>query len=236
MKNPKSIAHSVYTNSEFVNQYATNIIDNAWNAYYERPATLSLLPNVVNKTVLDAGCGPGIVSEILIKRGATVTSIDYSSVMVKKTKERLGHDNRIFVHDLNDELEMFSDNEFDIIYSSLTIHYIDNLDKLFSEFSRVLKSNGTFIFSTDHPENPDFTADPITEKRLNEVPWGGYKIKMPVIERPWKDILSALENNGFEVDTTLTPQPTEECRVKYPHEYEVLSSSKHFICVRVKKK
>ncbi|WP_279387450.1 hypothetical protein [Rubrobacter taiwanensis] len=30
---------------------------------YERPATLSLLPDVAGKRVLDAGCGPGVYSE-----------------------------------------------------------------------------------------------------------------------------------------------------------------------------
>jgi hypothetical protein len=33
------------------------------NAYYERPATLSLLPDVAGLNVLDAGCGPGAYSE-----------------------------------------------------------------------------------------------------------------------------------------------------------------------------
>ena len=39
--------------------YARLVDTKPHNAYYERPATLSLLPDVAGLRVLDAGCGPG---------------------------------------------------------------------------------------------------------------------------------------------------------------------------------
>ena len=38
-------------------RYAAGIDERPWNALYERPATLALLPTVAGKDVLDAGCG-----------------------------------------------------------------------------------------------------------------------------------------------------------------------------------
>jgi len=40
-------------------RYASEIDERPWNALYERPATLALLPNVEGKDVMDAGCAHG---------------------------------------------------------------------------------------------------------------------------------------------------------------------------------
>ena len=40
-------------------RYAAIVDSKGENAYVERPATLSLLPDVKGKRILDAGCGPG---------------------------------------------------------------------------------------------------------------------------------------------------------------------------------
>jgi len=40
MKNPQSISYSIYSDLLFVEKYSKNILDNSWNAYYERPSTL----------------------------------------------------------------------------------------------------------------------------------------------------------------------------------------------------
>ena len=39
--------------------YSERVETKPHNAYYERPATLGLLPDVEGLRVLDAGCGPG---------------------------------------------------------------------------------------------------------------------------------------------------------------------------------
>jgi SAM-dependent methyltransferase len=58
------------------------------NAYYERPNTLDLLPDVTGKTILDAACGPGKYAEILIGRGAVVKGFDISPKMVELAVSR----------------------------------------------------------------------------------------------------------------------------------------------------
>ena len=58
------------------------------NAYYDRPNTLALLPDVKGKTVLDAACGPGKYAEILIDQGANVIGYDISPKMVELAIQR----------------------------------------------------------------------------------------------------------------------------------------------------
>jgi 2-polyprenyl-3-methyl-5-hydroxy-6-metoxy-1,4-benzoquinol methylase len=51
------------------------------NAYYERPATKSLIGDVRNKSILDIGCGPGAYSEWLADNGARVVAVDANEKM-----------------------------------------------------------------------------------------------------------------------------------------------------------
>jgi len=70
--------------------YAAVVDTKPHNAYYERPATLSLLPDDTGMRVLDAGCGPGVYSEWLADRGAKVVALDVSPRMAEIARQRLG--------------------------------------------------------------------------------------------------------------------------------------------------
>lgn len=56
------------------------------------PTLFSLMGNVKNKKVLDAGCGEGYLSRILSKSGATITAVDYTPRMIEIAKERTPND------------------------------------------------------------------------------------------------------------------------------------------------
>ena len=80
--NEKSISFDSY---EKMAEYYFEYVDTKpFNAYYERPATLSLLPSVTGKKVLDAGCAAGWYSEWLIEKGANVIALDFSPSMIEK--------------------------------------------------------------------------------------------------------------------------------------------------------
>ena len=44
-------------------EYSADNADNAFNALYERPATIALLGDVKGRRVLDAGCGSGLLTQ-----------------------------------------------------------------------------------------------------------------------------------------------------------------------------
>src|SRR6185503_6907102 len=70
-------------------QYASNVDNAPFNALYERPAMLALLPPLDGLRILDAGCGSGWYAERLIERGAQLDAIDSSAAMVDYARERL---------------------------------------------------------------------------------------------------------------------------------------------------
>ena len=45
----------------------------------------------------------------------------------------------------------FESNKFDVVLSSLALHYVENFDAIVKKISHYLKPNGTFIFSVEHP-------------------------------------------------------------------------------------
>jgi 2-polyprenyl-3-methyl-5-hydroxy-6-metoxy-1,4-benzoquinol methylase len=75
----QSIAHEAY--DTLADAYASRVDTKPRNAYYERPATLSLIGEVAGKRILDAGWGPGVYSEWLLDKGAEVTAIDANEIM-----------------------------------------------------------------------------------------------------------------------------------------------------------
>ena len=60
------------------------------NAYYARPAILTLAGDVAGRRILDAGCGSGPLFAALRDRGAIVTGFDSSAGMLELARRRLG--------------------------------------------------------------------------------------------------------------------------------------------------
>ena len=86
---------ALQANEALAESYAKVIDTKAHNALHERPATLSLLPDVKGRQVFDAGCGPGVYSELLVGRGAEVIAIDVTPAMVGLAEARLGERVRV---------------------------------------------------------------------------------------------------------------------------------------------
>jgi SAM-dependent methyltransferase len=101
--------------------YSSKVETKPHNALYERPTTLSLLPPVEGRRVLDAGCGPGVYAHWLIDHGAQVVGFDVSPEMLRFARERVGDKAQIMPGDLRHPLDLLEDSYFDIVISSLAL-------------------------------------------------------------------------------------------------------------------
>ncbi len=215
--------------------YAERIDQKPHNAYYERPATLSLLPSVNGLNVLDAGCGPGVYTQWLMEYGANVTAVDGSPTMVELAQRRIGPKAKIFCADLNEPLFM-PDESFDVIISTLTLDYIENWEKIFQDFFRILRKPGYFIFSINHPIGELKRATSVNYFNLEKVyrQWldFGTPVTLPSYRRPLAQLINPLIHAGFTLDCLLEPQPQEHFQQELPAEYERLQKQPGFLCIR----
>jgi ubiquinone/menaquinone biosynthesis C-methylase UbiE len=212
----------------------------AENAYVERPATLSLLPSVKGKRVLDAGCGPGSYSEWLVQRSATVLALDASPKMVQLAKQRLGSRAEVRQADLSKPLVFLKDKSFYIVLCPLVLDYIRDWSSVFTEFHRVLKNEGFLIFSVEHPFWRLIKSSKanyfLTEFTRTEWRGFGITVQMPHYQRPLEAMITPLVETGFIVENIIEARPTMECKQHDPETYEQLSKRPSFLCIRAKKK
>ena len=128
----------LYDDPDLAAAYARVTAANVANAAYERPAMRALLGDVRGLDVLDAGCAAGEHSAWLAERGARVVALDASETMVRLARERLRESARVLQADLAQPLP-FADASFDIVVSSLTLHYLEDWTPPLRELARVLR-------------------------------------------------------------------------------------------------
>jgi trans-aconitate 2-methyltransferase len=104
-------------------------------------SVLDRLPLQGDETVLDAGCGSGRVTGLLIERlpAGRVVAVDGSVSMIEKVREVLRPGDEALVSDLT-ELEL--DRQVDAVFSSAVFHWVLDHDLLFQRLAAVLLPGG----------------------------------------------------------------------------------------------
>jgi SAM-dependent methyltransferase len=212
--------------------YAAGIDTAPYNALYERPAMLSLLPDVTGARVLDAGCGAGWYSEQLMARGARVTSIDESAAMVGHARARLGEQADVRVADLAQPLAFAEDAGYDGIVSALTLHYLRDWSTPLPEFRRILKPDGWLLFSTHHPAADAllFDSERYLDVEQREDCWDTVGT-VRFYHRPLSAIVNAVADAGFAIQRLEEPVPTDAFRALKPEAYARILRQPQFLLV-----
>lgn len=122
-----------------------------YNRDIEVPAMLKLIGDVKNKKILDMGCGFGDhAKKLSSQKFRRLVGLDISRKLIDYARQQKIRGADFFCGDITKQI-LFPKSYFDIVFASLSVHYVKNLKFLFSEVHRVLKKGGTFCFSTAHP-------------------------------------------------------------------------------------
>ena len=99
--------------------------------------------------ILDVGCGPGMLSGDLAKKGYKGFGLDTSDMMIRLSKDLFRQlkkeDWNFLVGDV--EETQFSKNTFDCVIASGVIEYMDEDLKMLNEMRRILKPGGYLIIN-----------------------------------------------------------------------------------------
>ena len=110
-----------------------------------------ILPDFHRKRMLDLGCGYGWHCKYAAEHGAvSILGTDISQQMLNTARERNADEKIEYRHSAMEDLD-FPDESFDIVLSSLALHYVKDFAPLVSKIARWLAPGGNFVFSVEHP-------------------------------------------------------------------------------------
>jgi SAM-dependent methyltransferase len=151
--------------------------------------------------------------------------------MVTLARARVGPGVRVLQADLTQPLP-FDDASFDLVLSSLTMHYLEHWVPALREFTRILRPHGRLVISTHHPY---LTLDAVASYRevaLVEEAWPGFgpdPVPVRFYHRPFERMLDDLAASGFRLVAMREPQPTAEAAALDPQLAERLRNRPQFV-------
>lgn len=117
----------------------------------EWPALRALLPDLYGRRLVDLGCGFGWFCRWAREQGAAeVLGIDVSEKMLARARADTSGPAITYLKADLERVEL-PERTFDVAYSSLALHYIENLERLLARVHRALVPDGRFVFSAEHP-------------------------------------------------------------------------------------
>lgn len=212
--------------SEFAGKYSSEREKflNADKAIFETLEEVDL----VDKVVVDIGCGDGRHAQKIYELGARKTiGVDNSESMIALTSEKETDAITFSVGEAsNTGLE---DEVADVVFSSFVIHYIEDLSPAFAEFNRLLKNGGKVVmtFNIFETTNPDLhnTGVPL---KLADV------VTVTNLVKTHEEVRSTLESNGFSIDSYEEMDSSYlSIAESYEHAGEI-TAVKNIICVASK--
>lgn len=184
----------------------------------------NMLPDFKDKNVLDIGCGFGWHCRYAIDQGAGyVLGVDISEKMLSYAKENTTNNNIEYKHIAMEDME-FPKDKFDIVISSLAIHYAKDFNKLCENIYNSIKSGGDFIFSVEHPiftsnelqdwyygENEEILHWPVDNYQSEGIRRTSF-LGEEVIKyhRTVATYMNTLIKNGFRITEISEPEPSQE--------------------------
>ncbi len=139
----------------------------SWDMTSKRVQNAKSIASLIVKTVglnlkmnvMDFGAGTGLLSYFIAPHVDTIVAVDNSPSMLDKFHEKSAEFDckiEIIEHDLT---EQEIERKFDGIISSMTIHHIEDISKLFENFYSMLNKGGFIAIADLECEDGTFHRD-----------------------------------------------------------------------------
>lgn len=198
------------------------------------PAILQSLPKPDGRSwsrLLDAGCGPGILSERLWRAGWKVTAIDGSAAMIDVARRASPEtDNLRFVAgDFNELPALFGPAAFDAVVANMSLTGVTDVRAYARALRRVLRRRGVMVVTDVHPwfwrqykahhDLSYWETVPLIEPFTISLDPQPLPAPIQVVYRPLHRLFEAMTEAGFVIQRVAEPRPVERIEEKYPERW-----------------
>jgi ubiquinone/menaquinone biosynthesis C-methylase UbiE len=245
---PNTIKH-YNENAENYSRHVLDPNDSTFHAYYEKPAIRAELPDLNGLEVISIGCGSGVDTKWLADNGAKkAVGIDISNGLLAIARRNYPD---LEFHEMDMEHLDFADESFDLAYSSLAIHYVDDWTQPLKEARRILRPGSQYVFSCGHPidsaveyEVKDGYKYALLGRKVNletreRTVYGDYLAatsngtkpvkgiladsEITVFHRTFSKMIEQILASGFAIERMIEPQPTDGMKKADPAIFEQLT-------------
>ncbi|MBA3927731.1 class I SAM-dependent methyltransferase [Listeria rustica] len=189
-----------------------------------------MMPDFTGKRVLDLGCGFGWHCLYAVENGAeSAVGVDISENMLAEARRKTDSAQITYIQAALEDIDFPAAN-FDVVISSLALHYIESFQAVCEKVNQVLAPGGVFVFSVEHPV---FTAQGTQDWYYDEA---GNKLHWPVdkyfteglrtanflgedVTKYHKTVttyVNSLLESGFELVKLVEPEPDATMLASHP--------------------
>ncbi|USI75745.1 class I SAM-dependent methyltransferase [Sphingopyxis sp. USTB-05] len=195
------------------------------------PGVLSLLKDENHNSVLDAGCGVGVLTTHLSGIFKKVVGVDPSPESIRIANENFRYDANFLVSTMED-FSKFSKFNFNVITANMVLMDVLNLDSFLEGVARRLRKGGAFIFTMTHPcfwpeyygyRNESwfrYNDDAIVESPFRISYQQDCRLVSTHVHRPLERYIDAFSRHGLLLEEMREPFPDAALEASYPSRWE----------------
>ena len=223
---------NIYDDPAFFAGYSTlERFGAGWERAVEHADLLALLPDVRGRGALDLGCGAGQLARHLAEAGAAeVVGVDVSERMLALARTEWAHPRVTYQRAAVEEVT-FPPRRFDLIVSSLVLHYVDDYAGLVRRIAGWLVPGGVLVYSTEHPiytarlpgdgwvldaagHRARWALDRYADEGAREETWFVPGVRK--VHRTLATLINGLVEAGLVVERVVEPVPDEQWLEDHP--------------------
>jgi SAM-dependent methyltransferase len=227
---------NIYDDPRFFAGYSTlERFGAGWQRAAEHADLLGLLPDIRDRRALDLGCGAGQLAHHLAGSGAAeVVAVDVSERMLALARTEWAHPRVEYRRAAIEELT-FAASRFDLVVSSLALHYVEDYRGLIARIADWLAPGGVLVYSTEHPiftarlpnhgwvvdgdgRRTAWSLDRYADEGPRDESWFVPGVRK--IHRTFATLINALIDSGLVVDRVLEPVPGEDWLERHPDAHD----------------
>ena len=222
------MSNNIYDNEKFFHEYIKLREDKGhnYNDLLEQPAMSNLMPDLRGRRVLDIGCGFGDNCRGFSNGGASyIVGVDVSKRMLELA-EKDHHDPLIRYYNLDMTNLAEVGEKFDLVYSSLAVHYVEKFADLMRTIGSMTYDGGELLISMEHPiatASIEYDGEYIKDKKgdINAFKFSNYMEPglrehewfcpgVITYHRPMSEIINDIIGGGFMITSVVEPMPMKQ--------------------------